>query len=440
MEADAARSASSIIQVMSKRADQRANPAGRGASSQQARQLTAQSAPLGGGQARAQAASHPTNLLTLRLEAMTYGGDALGRMDGKVIFVRGGIAGEVVRAEIVEERGHFARAQVVEVVEPSPDRIQPRCSYFGFAANACGGCHWQHIDYSAQLRFKAEIVREQLQRIGRMESGSVRETISSPDVWAYRNHAQFSVTPEGRLGFQAARSNRVVPISECHIVQPEIAEWLRGRQVGSVDKRIEVRADSYGGVGVWGANFQPPTSTFHILHSTFRVSHDSFFQVNTSLIETLVELALRGLSLQGGETVLDAYCGVGLFTRFIAPGAQRVIGIESSPSAVADARINLAEFAHIELHEGLVEKVLPKIEGAIDAAIVDPPRAGCGPQVIEALIDKRVKRLVYVSCDPATLARDARQLLGSGYSLIEVQPVDIFPHTYHIESVSLFNR
>ena len=188
------------------------------------------------------------------------------------------------------------------------------------------------------------------------------------------------------------------------------------------------------------SNFQSPTSNFHVLHSAFQVSHESFFQINTSLIETLVDLALRGLDLRGGETVLDAYCGVGLFTRFIAPMAGRVIGIEAGPSAVADALVNLAGFDNVELREGLVEKVLPSIEDSFDASIVDPPRAGCGPQVIQTLVDKQIKRLVYVSCDPSTLARDARQLIDGGYRLIEVQPVDMFPHTYHIESVSVFSR
>jgi 23S rRNA (uracil1939-C5)-methyltransferase len=158
------------------------------------------------------------------------------------------------------------------------------------------------------------------------------------------------------------------------------------------------------------------------------------------LIETLVDLAVGGLDLRGGESVLDAYCGVGLFSRFIAPVAGRVVGIESSPSAVADARVNLAPFSHVELHEGLVEDVLPGLPVTLDAAIVDPPRAGCGQKVIQAIIDKHVKRLVYVSCDPATLARDAGQLIDGGYWLIEVQPVDLFPHTYHIESMSSFSR
>ena len=154
--------------------------------------------------------------ITFRLDRMAYGGDAIGRADGKAIFVRGGIAGEWVRAEVYEDRGRFARARVIDVREPSPDRVSPRCPHFGFEANACGGCHWQHIDYAAQLRFKTEIVREQLQRIGRIGAAVVRDIIPSPGVWAYRNQARFSVTPDGRPGFQAAHSNHVLHRAATH--------------------------------------------------------------------------------------------------------------------------------------------------------------------------------------------------------------------------------
>ena len=386
--------------------------------------------------------------VVLRLDAMTYGGDAIGRAGGKAIFVQGGIPGEQVRAAIVEDRGRFARAQVLEVIEASPDRVQPRCPHFGFEETACGGCHWQQVDDAAQARFKAEIVREQFRRITRIEGAPVRDTIPSPEVWGYRNHAQFSIAPDGRLGFQAARSNRVVPIDECHVIQPPIADWLQAnRRAQTSAERWEVR--SFGGedgsVEAWPQNapasgVQPPreASSLQIKGATFRVSAGSFFQVNTSLIETLIDQALNRLDLRGGETAVDAYCGVGLFARFIAPRAGRVIGIESSAGAIADARENLRQFGNVEWREGLVENELLGIRDSIDAVIVDPPRAGCGPKVIHALVEKQVKRLVYVSCDPSTLARDARQLIGDGYALIDVQPLDMFPQTYHIETIALF--
>jgi 23S rRNA (uracil1939-C5)-methyltransferase len=391
--------------------------------------------------------------ITLRLDAMTYGGDAIGRAGGKAIFARGGIAGEWVRAEIVEERDHFARAQVIDVIEPSPARVQPRCPHFGLSANSCGGCVWQHIDYAAQLRFKTDIVREQLRRIGKIADAPVRDALPSPDVWAYRNHAQFSVTParraaksrNGWLGFQAARSNRVTPIKVCHIVQPPIAEWFAsaGRMEAGV-VRVDVRAaGSQLAVTVERGGQRIATDQrleFTVKGVPLRVSAESFFQVNTSLVETLVDRVLNWLDLRGGETVLDAYCGVGLFSRFVAPVAGRVIGIESSRSAVADARENLAQFNHVDVREGWVEQTLALLDAPMDAAILDPPRAGCGPHVIRAVIDQQIERLIYVSCDPATLARDARQLVDGGYQLMDVQPVDMFPHTCHIETVTLWSR
>jgi len=397
-------------------------------------------------------------MITLRLDAMAFGGDAIGRLEGKAILMRGGIAGESIRAEIVEEHSRFARARLVEVIEPAPERVQPPCPHFGFELDSCGGCAWQHIDYVAQVRFKTAIVREQLRRIGKIESAPVRDMLPSPDVWAYRNRAQFGVSPDGRLGFQTAHSNWVTPISVCHILQPPIMEWLKaaGRTEPRV-QRVDVRsAGSQLSVAVECRNpFSRPHSAslrgpsgkrvseqieFTVKGVPLRVSASSFFQVNTSLVETLVDLVTGWLDLRGGETVLDAYCGVGLFSRFLAPIAGRVIGIESSRSAVADARENLAHLQHVDLREGLVERVLPSLEQTMHAAILDPPRAGCGPQVIQAVIAKQIERLVYASCDPATLARDARQLMDGDYSLVGVQPVDMFPHTFHIETVTLWRR
>ncbi len=364
--------------------------------------------------------------LTLRLETLTYGGEALGRVDGRAVFVTGGLPGELVRMAITDERKNFARGRVLDVIEPSPDRVAPRCPYFGFDDQACGGCHWQYINYAAQLRFKRDIVRDQLRRLGKIEHAPVRETLPSPTSWAYRNHAQFTFTPIGQPGFQAARSHRTVPIRECHIIEPEILAWLKANQqlTESANQRVNVRS----------------RSTFQVRDAEFHVSDKSFFQVNTSLIETLIDQVLSRLELRGGETIVDAYCGAGLFSRFIAPQAARVIGIESSRSALDDARLNLAAFDHVELHHGAVEAVLPGLADQIDALVVDPPRAGCAPTVLQAIIARQIDRIVYVSCDPATLARDVRHLIDHGYALIDVQPIDLFPQTYHVETISLLLR
>jgi 23S rRNA (uracil1939-C5)-methyltransferase len=358
---------------------------------------------------------------------MTYGGDALGRVDGKAIFVTGGLSGELVRVCLEEDHAHFARARLLEVIEPSPDRITPRCPHAGWDATSCGGCHWQHIDYAAQLRFKMAIVREQLQRIGRIPDPPVRNIIPSPAIWQYRNHAQFHVTSDGRLGFQAARSHRVIPIEQCFIIEPPLQEWLQAQR--TVDHAGEHR------LSVRASNRQYP-----IANVEFYVSPESFFQVNVSLIETLVGDVLAGLKLRPTDTILDAYCGVGLFSRFIAPQVTRVIGIESNISAQTDYARNPAGFDNVEFHLGRVEQILPKITIHFNAALFDPPRAGCGLQMINAVVAQQIDRVVIVACDPATLARDVRQLLDRQYTLIAAQPIDLFPHTYHIETIAVLQR
>lgn len=378
----------------------------------------------------------PSRDLLLRLETMTYGGAALGHVDGKVVFVTGGLPGEVVRVVIEEDRSHFARARLIEVIEPAPERVTPRCPHFGWDSAACGGCHWQHIDYAAQLRFKTGIVREQLQRLARLPDPPVRDILPSPAVWQYRNHAQFHRAPAGRLGFQAARSHRVVPIDECLAIAPALQTWLQAQPPleAAHERRVNVRCANRQS---FLSNDQPSACTFYIKDAEFRVSPESFFQVNTALIETLVDQVIAKLELRGTETILDAYCGVGLFSRFLAPRVARVIGVESSASARLDFESNLAGFANVEFHLGRVENNLPALSTRLDAALLDPPRAGCGPLVIDAVVARQIERVVIVSCDPATLARDVRQLLAQRYTLIEVQPIDLFPHTYHIETIAV---
>ena len=373
--------------------------------------------------------------ITLRLDTMTYGGEALGRHAGQAVFVTGGLPGEVVRIAVEEDRARFARGRVLEVIEPSPDRVVPRCPHFGFDSAACGGCQWQHIDYAAQLRYKTAIVCEQLQRLGRVLAPPVRDIIPSPAIWQYRNHAQFHLTAAGRPGFRAARSHRVVAIDECHVVEPPLAEWLRlNRRATAQADRVSVRSGTLRADRLSGA------AEFHIKDAALRVSGESFFQVNTALIETLIDEVLAGLVPQPAETILDAYCGVGLFSRFLAPRAGRVIGVESSASAVGDFRVNLAGFDQVEIRHARVEEALAQLAEPLHAAVLDPPRAGCGPRVIEAVLARAIERVVYVSCDPATLARDVRRLIDGGYDLIEAQPIDLFPHTYHIETVALLRR
>jgi len=335
---------------------------------------------------------------------------------------------------VEDDRARFARGRVIEVIEPAPDRITPRCPHFGFDSTACGGCQWQHIAYAAQLRYKTAIVREQLQRLGRIPDPPVRDIIPSPAIWQYRNHVQFHAAADGRLGFQAARSHRVVAIDECHVIEPALIEWMESSQRAA--DPTDRRSVRFGNT----TDRLRGATTFRIRDATLRVSAESFFQVNTALIETLIDQVLTTCDPRPTDTILDAYCGVGLFSRFLAPRADRVVGVESGASAVRDFRENLAGCDRVEMRQGLVEKVLPQLALRVHAAVLDPPRAGCGPRVIAAVVARQIDRVVYVSCDPATLARDLRQLIDGGYNLLEAQPIDLFPHTYHIETVVLLQR
>lgn len=402
---------------------------------------------------------------TLTLESMAFGGEAIARDEsGRVVFVPYGIAGETVRVEIVAEKKNFARGRIVEIVNASPYRVKARCAHFG----DCGGCQWQHIAYDAQLQFKTQIVRVQFARIGKMPDAIVRETIGMREPWRYRNNAQFVCDDAGRLCFRAFESNALVRIKECHIIHPLIDEMfhaleLDGAGFSGVTLRAgantnqkmimlespdnappEIEMDEPASIA-----FQVPSGetvaligneklSERLRDREFAFSPTSFFQVNTEMAEQLVALVEKYLAPRATDILLDAYGGVGVFGLMLAARVARVIEIEENPRAVKDARANAANISNIEFHVGAVEKILPRIESRIDLVVADPPRAGMDARVIDALIAQKPRAIAYVSCDPATLARDARKLVDGGFVLREVQPVDMFPQTYHIECVAWF--
>lgn len=401
---------------------------------------------------------------------MAHGGAALGRHEGRVIFVAGGIPGERVRVKITEDKGRFAHARLVDVLEPSPDRVMPRCPH----VPDCGGCQWQHIAYPRQLALKADIVRDQLTRIAGVADPLVGPTLAAPAPWGYRNRVTFSIGKDNQLGFQRAASHDVVPIAECHIADPRLMAvyedldldlpglvrltLVAGSEEDDLLIAFETERDEAPGL-----NVDFPISCVHLVGGdeaipvnmignnhvtqwvaghTYRVSAGRFFQVNTAVAETLVALVCQWLDPSPDDTVLDAYCGVGLFTLPLAERAGLVIAIESDPGATEDLLLNLGESENVEAIEGLVEAVLPDLVESepLHSAVVDPPRQGLDVAAVDALVDDGPPRLVYVSCDPATLARDVKRLSRGGYTLGNVQPVDMFPQTYHIETVALLTR
>ncbi len=388
--------------------------------------------------------------LDLDLTAMTHGGSALGRDAGRPIFVPFGLPGERVRVRVTRDKRSYAFAEVESVIAVSPERVAPRCPHFG----VCGGCHWQHIAYAAQLRFKRDVVAEQFARIGGLRDALVHPTIPSPDPWNYRSHATFHVTDAavgaGRLGFVALDGHTVIPLEECHIIQPELRAWFESLkterftpgqrvrlQIGTSGERVIARTSAASAEPDDEAAVSSSARTHYVVKGrSFQVTGGSFFQVNQP--ETLVDLVLDRLALTGAERVLDLYSGVGLFTAFLAERARFVTAVEIYAPAVRDAESNLAGFTNVDLRVGAIEAALPRAQ--VDAAVVDPPRAGMKPKALAALVSRAPRTLVYVSCDPATLARDAKALVASGYRLLDVQPVDLFPQTYHVEAVAAFAR
>lgn len=426
----------------------------------------------------------------LDLDAIAHGGEAMGRHAGKVVFVPFAIPGERVRVEIVEERERWARARLVEVLTPSPDRVAPPCPYFGMdSAGGCSGCQWQHIAYERQAELKQAIVVDQLRRLGHIAQPPVADSIVLADpacvgteaaaddvpaylAFGYRNHVQLSATPDGRLGYRRGESHEIIPVARCLLLAERLDELhaaldaaeagltgvsLRaGINTGDALLLLETADDAQPELEInlpaaialrTERGVQPligePWLYEEVLGRRYRVSAESLFQVNTIGAAALVELVLAYADAKPDDTILDLYCGVGLFTLALAEQAGAVIGVESSPAACEDFAANAGDRLNVALHEGSVEQVLPALraEGLRCAvAVLDPPRAGAGPSVIQEVVACGPRRIIYVSCDPATLARDAVHLAAGAYRLVEAQPVDLFPQTYHVETVGVWER
>ena len=422
--------------------------------------------------------------MRLIIEKLVYGGDGLARLPadehgpGKAVFAPFVLAAEEIEASLLEQKPGFARARAEQILQPSPYRVPPPCPYF----QRCGGCHYQHASYEHQLEIKAAILKENLRRIAKLELPIDLSIRPSPAL-NYRNRTRLRVqTSEFALGYYKFGSHELLPVEQCPISSPLINRaiggfWELGRagklpagiqeiEFFANDDDSQLLAEAYvtsdeDGITRWAeevrsglpevagmvvfrnamrAGMQPERLAvsgaaeinYQTTRANYRVSAGSFFQTNRHLTDELVEIVTQGRS---GRTALDLYAGVGLFSSVLNREFERVIAVESSPTSHADLLYNSP--SNVKAVRATTEQYLNKFGGKlkIDLVVVDPPRSGLGEGVIRGLVALGAPRITYVSCDPATLARDLRALTSGGYRLEKAHLVDLFPQTYHLESV-----
>ncbi|MBV8085444.1 MAG: class I SAM-dependent RNA methyltransferase [Chloroflexi bacterium] len=409
--------------------------------------------------------------VAVKLRDIAYGGAAVGRLDdGAAVFVPGGLPGELVTIELTERKKNFARGRLVEVVEPAEERIAPPCRHF---VQGCGGCQWQHAGYDAQLAYKQRILADQLRRFGSISEPPLLDPVPSPNPFHYRNVAEFHVTDKA-IGFNREGSHDVVDVYHCPLTEAPIDAALqvlrkeRHKLAGIEQVQIRTGEDALqlsllaaddprafklvaaelaeaiggecrvAGVRAGSASMRglhgEPWIHKRLADRSFRVSALSFFQVHAAVSEQLA--AIVASHFPKGGRVLDLFSGVGTFAILAADAAEEVVAVEEHPAAIADARANLAEAAadNVRLVQSDVAASAGLAAERWDLAILDPPRVGCPRAVLEA-IDAAC--IVYVSCDPSTLARDLKALVARGYRLSSVRLLDMFPQTYHLETVAV---
>jgi 23S rRNA (uracil1939-C5)-methyltransferase len=415
----------------------------------------------------------------VRIEKPIYGGSFLAREEGKAIFVPMTLPGEEARIRIVQDKGKrgYATAEVDEIVSAAPERVQPGCPYFG----SCGGCHYQHADYASQLRYKQEILRETFTRGGVTPPEQVDVLAAEP--WAYRNRIRLAFDPSGRPGYRAHNSHAIVPIETCPISAPILvraalasAEILyamqpkpRGNEIALFCNAEEnellativlappakLRLDQFAAAfkervpeltsvelamtqtgsalprtqSRWGAE----SLSYNASGFAYRVDHGAFFQVNRWLVDALVDRVVNG---HNGALAWDLFAGVGLFARQLASRFARVVAVESAPSSTQALKANLSGTASEAIRASTLDFLRRnRTSTRPDLIVVDPPRTGLGAEVTAELAHIAAPSMVYVSCDPATLARDLRALIASGYTMESAALADLFPQTFHLETV-----
>jgi 23S rRNA (uracil1939-C5)-methyltransferase len=431
-----------------------------------------------------------SSAMQVKIEKLIYGGEGLGHEGGATVFVPGVLPGEMVVAEPVETKKKFVRASLTQVVEASPDRVAPPCPYFG----ACGGCSYQHLPYELQVKYKTEILRETLRRLGRIQWDEEIPAHASPP-WGYRNRAQWKVRALEKpapgeandtkrpfaIGYYRANSTALVPVQECAILSPLLVKTLTTLSVALAAgelprelREIEAFADSddarlllmatFAGfpsrADEYAAKFRAliPEMASLLFHDPgrdrmeldgsgfvecaaggekYRVGHFSFFQVNRFLTDELVRAVTDG---ESGKLACDLFAGVGLFALPLTRGFERVIAVEANPAAVRDLEANIGVSRPIEVRPWETERAIDRMKEKPDLIVMDPPRAGLAPGTAARIARLRAGRITYVSCEPPTLARDLADFANAGYEVASVELFDLFPQTFHLETVVKLRR
>lgn len=436
--------------------------------------------------------------LTLEITGVTSEGQGVGRSEGVAFFVPFALPGETVKAHIIKVEKKYCIAKITDLLKPSPHRVTPLCE----AYEKCGGCALMHMDYAEQLKTKTQIVKDCLERLGGFAGVEVQPTIGMDDPRRYRNKGSFPIgmiDGTAVFGFYAERSHRLIPLFDCPIEDARITalartvtEWANRNHVRVYDEttgkgclracviRVTTTGERMAAVVTKGElpakdsliKMLDVESLYHNRNDRntnvlfgdrftllkgkpqiteqqgdlrFAVSPQSFLQVNPEQTRKLYDTAIRLLNPQPDQTIADVYCGIGTISLAIAKHAGKVVGIECVPEAIEDAKKNAESngISNAAFLCGLAEDVLPELvrKGMRpDAIVIDPPRKGCEEQVLSAIAESGVDRVVYVSCNPATLARDAKILASFGFRIENVQPVDMFPHTQHVETAALMIR
>ena len=381
-------------------------------------------------------------------------GDATAVIQGAPVVIAGGLPGEVVIAEVQKRFPERIAAKVAQVLEPAPERVQPECRYF----LACSGCQWQHVSYGHQLELKQNRVQSEISKYESLSHVEVDATVESAQTLGYRNHGRFTIGKRddaGQVGYVNAVTRRFLRIEECLLMDRQINDSLvklQDRMDGQTQMSVRVGANT-GSILVQPrmnvAGLGVVTGEQHYVEEVrgvhFRVAASSFFQVNTGQLSRVVDEVRELLNLNGSEVMIDAYCGVGVFSVLVAPYVQRVIGIEESASAIEDAKLNSKGVENVEFIEGKTEAVLGDWndggdgdDESVDVLLLDPPRVGCHPDVLESVKKLKPRKVLMVSCEPAAMARDLDLMCAGGvYRLEVVRPVDMFPQTRHVEAIGL---